>query len=70
MVPSVPQNFTHSGSEAGSITLTWFAPVYDGGAKITGYIIYYKVAGSSSWSKTDLVPFDQLKHTVDSLNPD
>ena len=45
-------------SESGSITLTWDAPMYDGGSKIIGYIIYHKVSGSSSWSKTDVIPFD------------
>lgn len=66
----MPLSFGHTTSEAGSITLEWLPPVYDGGAKITGYYIYYKVAGSTTWSKTSLVTFDKFAHTVDSITPD
>ena len=59
VVPSTPLNFTHSDSQSGSVTLIWEPPLYDGGAKITGYYIYYKVAGSLPWSKTSLVNFDK-----------
>lgn len=69
IVPSVPLNFIHTKSETGSITLEWLPPQHDGGAILTGYFIYFKVAGSDSWSKTDLISEDNFATTVDSLSP-
>lgn len=37
---------------------------------ITGYFIYFKVAGASTWSKTELITEDNFSSTVDSLTPD
>lgn len=70
MVPSTPLQFKHVTSDAGSITLTWLPPRYDGGATVQGYHIYYKIAGVESWSKTDLISADNFSFTVDPLSPD
>ena len=37
---------------------------------ITGYYIYYKVAGADTWLKTSLISADNFAFTVDSLTPD
>ncbi len=37
---------------------------------ITGYYVYFKVAGSASWSKTSSITADNFATTVDSLTPD
>jgi len=70
VVPSVPLDFTHTTSASGSITLAWLPPNFDGGAKVTGYFIYFKVAGTSAWSKSILITSDKSAFTVDSLIAD
>ena len=70
VVPSVPLSFKHTNSESGSITLAWLPPEFDGGAMVTGYFIYYKIAGTVNWSKTSLISADNFQHTVDSLSAD
>jgi hypothetical protein len=70
VVPSTPLGFHHTDSQSGSISLAWDSPLYDGGAALTGYYIYYKVASDTSWSKTTLVTADLHQETVGSLTPD
>ena len=70
MVPSIPFEFTHTTSDAGSITLQWLPPVHEGGAMITGYHIYSKLDEESTWTQSDLISADNFSFTVDSLTAD
>jgi hypothetical protein len=42
-VPTAPQSLSATNSESGQSTLTWSAPVTDGGASITDYLVEYKL---------------------------
>jgi hypothetical protein len=43
-VPSAPRSLTASPSGNGQMTLSWVAPLSNGGAAITDYIVQYKLA--------------------------
>ena len=50
-IPGAPQTLTAISNAAGSLLALWKAPVSDGGAPITGYLVQYMVDGSGSgWS--------------------
>ena len=70
VVPSTLSDFRHTDSAAGSITLAWGPPLYDGGARLTGYVIYYKVAGSTAGYDAAPISADLYQGTVASLTPD
>lgn len=42
-VPTAPQSLAATGNENGQSTLTWSAPLSNGGASITDYIVEYKL---------------------------
>ena len=41
--PTAPQSLSATNSESGQSTLTWSAPLSDGGASITDYLVEYKL---------------------------
>ena len=41
--PTAPQSLSATNSESGQSTLTWSAPLSDGGASITDYVVEYKL---------------------------
>jgi hypothetical protein len=41
IVPDVPLNFTIVDSDLGSVTVSWIAPLSDGGSTILGYTVMY-----------------------------
>lgn len=43
-VPTAPQSLAATGGESGQSTLTWSAPLSNGGASITDYIVEYKLS--------------------------
>ena len=48
--PSAPQSLSASTGTSGAVGLSWSAPLTDGGASITDYIVEYKLAADGSWS--------------------
>ncbi len=66
--PSAPQNLIAAAANE-SVTLTWQAPVSNGGATITGYRYRYRAAGSTRWSPSaEGMPLGQTtSHTVRTL---
>ncbi|XP_034392036.1 titin-like [Cyclopterus lumpus] len=46
-----PHNLTVTNITNSSVSLTWDKPEYDGGAKITGYIVEHKELPNSCWLK-------------------
>ena len=49
-VPGVPRNLAASVNSDTQITLTWDAPLDNGGSSITGYTVQYKKNADASWS--------------------
>lgn len=43
--------------------------MYDGGAPLTGYYIYYLITGTSVWSKTPLISYETFEYTLNNLTP-
>ena len=43
-VPTAPQSMAATGGESGQSTLTWSAPLSNGGASITDYVVEYKLS--------------------------
>ena len=53
----------------GAITLTWTAPVSDGGSDLTGYEIQIWNASTRTWVPEDTVGDDELTYTDEGLEP-
>lgn len=53
-----------------SITVAWHKPSYDGGSKITGYIVEKRDAQSTRWTKANLANVSSCKFTVQGLTQD
>jgi hypothetical protein len=69
VVPSVPLDFTITGSGLSRVLLAWTAPLNDGGAALTGYYLYYRPTGTSQlWLKSELISEDTNAHTISSLD--
>lgn len=50
-----------------NVTISWQAPLWNGGSQITNYVIEKREAGMSSWVKAATTRF--LVHQVTNLNP-
>ena len=66
--PQSPANFTIVTSGSGSIDLSWDSPQYDGGSRILGYYVYYKLSSASSFTQSALVT--SLSHSLTGLTAD
>lgn len=55
VAPSTPLNFAFVTSGTGTIDLRWDPPMYDGGSVLTGYFVYYRIAGADTWEKTSII---------------
>lgn len=66
-IPSVPQDLQVIDVTKSSVTLEWEKPFFDGGSKLTGYIIEACKAGTDRWMNVAHVRSAVTKHTVDSL---
>lgn len=49
-VPSAPRSLAAITGTSAQIALTWTAPLSNGGASVTDYIVEYKTAATSTWS--------------------
>lgn len=49
------------------VTLSWSAPLRDGGSKITGFVVEKKKLGDDDWSKAANLPPSTTTATVDQL---
>lgn len=70
VVPSMPQDFKYTESASSSISLEWLPPRDDGGASLTGFFIYYKVAGAVIWDKSNLIASDLFHYQLIGLTAD
>ena len=46
--PSAQPNLSEVG--AGSVTLSWYGPAYDGGSVVTGYTVETRKVGQVDWT--------------------
>jgi hypothetical protein len=72
-VSGPPSSFAGNSSVFGQITLTWGAPVDNGGATITSYILrngstVLQSANLTSFTHTGLLPFTDYSYTVVAVN--
>jgi len=73
VVPSTPVDFEFVSSDAGSIELKWKEPMYDGGATLTGYYIYFKKTLSrlnAPFIKGSFIPASELTYILTGLEID
>jgi hypothetical protein len=68
VVPSPPMEFKIVESGLGSVSLSWKAPLEEGGSPVDGYFVYYRLKGSElAWSKSGLILPSQNQQTVVGL---
>ncbi|XP_041477176.1 myosin light chain kinase, smooth muscle-like isoform X3 [Lytechinus variegatus] len=51
-----------------SLTLSWTGSSYDGGSRITGYVIEMRTVDDDNWQKAEVV--SNTSHTIDNLKPE
>eukprot|EP00057_Strongylocentrotus_purpuratus_P013444 XP_011667918.1 PREDICTED: myosin light chain kinase, smooth muscle isoform X2 [Strongylocentrotus purpuratus] len=51
-----------------SLTLSWTGSSYDGGSRITGYVVEMRTVDDEAWTKADVV--SHTSHTIDNLKPE
>lgn len=66
-VPSVPQDLQVVDITKSTVTLHWERPIYDGGSRLTGFVIEACKVGSDRWSIVATVKASAFQHTVQSL---
>jgi len=66
-VPSVPADLNVADVSKSSVTLHWEKPFYDGGSRLTGYIIEACKVGSDRWNTVATVKASVSQHTIQSL---
>ena len=62
--PGSPRDVVLNKAEAGSITISWQAPEYDGGAKIKRYVIMSKEITAKKFKKVGKTAPDVLTYTI------
>lgn len=62
-----PNNLRVTDITKSSISIAWQKPSYDGGSKITGYLIERKDGPKARWSKANLTNVTDTKFTVSGL---
>ncbi|KAI0982140.1 hypothetical protein GJ496_002986, partial [Pomphorhynchus laevis] len=67
--PSAPRSLRVDENKFDRVTLTWDEPLKDNGAKITGYIVECKPAGSSEWDELTITPTRDTSFSVEHLLP-
>lgn len=66
-IPSVPQDLHIIDVTKSTVMLGWEKPFYDGGSRITGYVIEACKTGTDRWMNVASVRAAVFQHTVDSL---
>lgn len=64
-VPSPPMKLGVANVTKDSITIAWTRPEYDGGSRVTGYLIDALEKGQTKWVKCATVR--TMTHTIKSL---
>lgn len=67
-VPLVPTKLEVVDVTKSTVTLAWEKPLYDGGSRLTGYVLEACKAGTERWMKVVTLKPTILEHTVISLN--
>jgi hypothetical protein len=67
MVPSAPTNLSGVPGTL-QVSLTWSAPISDGGSPVVDYLIEYKLDSSGTWSTFSHVPSVATNQIVTGLN--
>lgn len=67
-VPLVPTKLEVVDVTRSTVTLAWEKPLYDGGSRLTGYVLEACKAGTERWMKVVTLKPTILEHTVISLN--
>ena len=67
-VPLVPTKLEVVDVTKSTVTLAWEKPLYDGGSRLTGYVLEACKAGTERWMKVVTLKPTVLEHTVISLN--
>lgn len=72
MFPSAepPRNVRASDISKTSITLAWQKPAFDGGSKITGYIVEKRDLPDGRWTKASFTNVIETQFTVSGLTQD
>ena len=68
--PEPPINLRISDITKQSISLAWKKPNYDGGSKITGYMIEKREDTNKRWTKANLTNISDTRYTVTGLTQD
>ncbi len=70
--PPAPQNLVATRQSSTSVRLTWAAPVSDGGATITDYLVQWSKPDETTWSNPEVLtpPPDPLQYDVTGLEAD
>eukprot|EP00063_Salmo_salar_P057342 XP_014032177.1 PREDICTED: titin-like [Salmo salar] len=63
-----PTNVRITHIRKSSIRLEWLKPSYDGGSKVTGYLIEKKEGERDRWTKVNLTNVSDTHYTVTELN--
>lgn len=67
-IPSVPQDLQVIDITKSTVILGWEKPLYDGGSRLTGYVIEACKKGTDRWMNVANVRASVYQHTIDSLN--
>lgn len=67
-IPSVPQDLQVIDITKSTVTLGWEKPLFDGGSRLTGYVIEACKKGTDRWMNVANVKASVFQHTIDSLN--
>lgn len=67
-VPSVPQSLQVIDITKSTVILGWEKPLYDGGSRLTGYVIEACKKETDRWMNVANVKASVFQYTIDSLN--
>nr|XP_046189939.1 titin-like [Oncorhynchus gorbuscha] len=63
-----PTNVRITHIRKSSVRLEWLKPTYDGGSKVTGYLVEKKEGEGDRWTKANLTNVSDTHYTVTELN--
>jgi titin len=67
-VAEPPTNVRITHIRKSSVRLEWLKPTYDGGSKVTGYLVEKKEGEGDRWTKANLTNVSDTHYTVTELN--